>query len=178
MMYLLAFLLLATPSADRLELVNDTFRVETKGRQIVHLSLQQDGAVIEVSYRMLSGEPHITVVLSGPQPRSSNTDRPNTYLRYAPGVREGHFRYPAATKGEYQIALYGRNLEEDAEVALEVVLDFEEVGLLRPGLLSRGRRYSVIALSLLFFFAVSFWSGGKLLLALRRRSPSSPRPRF
>jgi hypothetical protein len=177
-MHLLLLLLLAAPSPDRLELVNDTFKVEPKHQRVVHLSLEQREAVIEVSYRMLNGEPDLIVALIGPDPATPAAERRAGYLRFAPGVREGKFRYPATTKGDYTVALYGRDLKEEADVALEVVLDFEEEGLLRPGLLSSGRRYMVVALSLLFFFAVSFWSGGRLLSAVRRRPPSSLPPRF
>jgi hypothetical protein len=178
MMCLFLLLLLAAPSADRLELVNEALTVKPRRQQVLYLSLQQHQAVIEVNYQVLGSQPHVTVVLAGPEPGSSTGGGRSAYLHYAPEVREGKFRYPAAAKGEYEIAIYGRDLEDDAEVAIQVSLDFEELGLLRPGMVTRGRRYTVIAFSLLFFFAVSVWSGGRILLALRRRPPYSPRPRF
>jgi hypothetical protein len=172
----LALLLLASAPADRLDLIKDTIAIRRGSAETINISLQQSQAVLDVGFEVLNGGPEVNVALVGPAQRNAAADEPAYgYLRYLPGQSAGSFRFPAARKGDYQVILDGRGAERNAEVRLSVSLLFHEAGALRPSTVSRRRQGVVIALSLLFFFSVSFWSGRRLVRCFRQRAPASPR---
>ncbi len=175
----LLVLLLAQAAPDTLVVVEDTIPLAKGQVRAVNLTLKQEQAVIEVDYRVLRGGPEVDVALVGPGMRNSNQQgQDSAYLRLIPGQAAGRFRFPAAVAGDYQVGFDGRRMDTDAELALAVRLRFAEEGLFRPSLLSRGRRHTIVGCSLLFFLAVAYWSGRRILESVRLRPPSSPQPPF
>jgi len=173
-------LALVLAAAASFPVVDEVVRVPPGGVQAVNLSLQQQAAVIEVSFAVVGGPSEISVALLGPgDAASGRRGAPGQYLRLLSRRREGEFRFPASMPGDYQVILDNRGRHRGAAaVKLRVALSFGEAAGLRPRTLSPERRLMVILASLLFFAAVSLYSGRKLLRAMRKRRRGGQLPLF
>lgn len=169
------FALLLTAAASRVTVVDEVVRVPPGDVTLVNLSLRQRPAVVELSFEVVEGPSDIGVALMGP----GDGSQPHQFLRVLSGRKSGAFRYPARTLGEYQVMVDNRRHDSAAvAVKLRVTLAFDEVGITRPGTLSPWRRAAVVGLSLLFFAAVVFWSGRRLLEAIEKRKRDERPPPF
>lgn len=162
--------LLLASFSDRLLMVDDVVHVKPGQYTTVSVALQQRPAVVDLSFQTQPASPSLSVALMGPPDgRVSNGER-RQFLRVVYDQRDGSFRFPARLLGNYEILLDNRgNKDKEAVVSLKVSLGFNEPGTIRPETISSERRMGVISLSLLFFAAVVFWSGRKLMAAIETR---------
>jgi hypothetical protein len=176
-MILLALILAA--SSNRLLMVDDTVRVPPGEYTTLGVSLKQKPAVVEVSFATDTGSPGVSVALLGPNEALVRNGPRRQFLRVVYDQRDAAFRFPARRLGDYEILLDNRsNKEKEAVVSLKVTLGFDEPGTLRPETVSSERRMVVVSLSLLFFAAVTLWSGRKVLEAMARRRRDEQLPLF
>ena len=177
---MMALALLLLLMANHLVLIDETVSLAAGEVKGLSLALNQSPAVLDVRYETLGDDAEVTVGLIGPGDGvASPRGTPGRYLRLTAPAAAGAFRFPAAELGEYQIVLDNRG--EGAgpvDIRLTVTLGFGETGTLRPGLISTQRRTVVMTLSTLFFLAVVFYSGTRLVRAFKRRMPSEPPPLY
>lgn len=179
---MILLILLLVASVSDITVIEETVAVPAgavKGLNLVLQQARQRRAVIDVAYQVLAPGGPVTVGLIGPGDAASGASgQPHQYLRMIPDQDAGAFRFPAANAGVYQVILDNRGNAAGVKVGLTVKLRFGEAGTAAPGTLSWPRKMTAIGLSALFFLAVCWWSGRKLISAVRRRPPDVPPPLF
>lgn len=168
---------LAAPG--QLVLAEQTVRVGAAGWLAFEVILQPRIATVVCSFEVLSGPAVVRVeLIQGSELRRIETGQRHRALASTPLQQRGGFRYTPHAPGVYAILIDNRTeASEPAEVRLKVSLDFvnaePEVGVLSPR-----RRLTIVALSLLGFFAIVWWSGRRLFRAMRGQRSCVPPPPY
>jgi hypothetical protein len=173
---MLPLALLLAVSAGRLTIFDELVSLGPGEIKTVNLSLNQRPAVIEAAFKVLGGQV-VSVGLRGPA--GAGPPGEPRFLRIMREQSSGALRFPARVPGDYQLLLENpRRRGQPVSVAFRVTVAFDEPGTLRPETLSPARRRTVVALSLLFFLFIVWWSGRRLLEAIARRKHDEQFPPF
>ncbi len=172
----LLLLLAAMAGDDRIGHMDETLEVAPDSWREVGLTLRQRAAEVDCHFEVVSGRSGVRVALMHKQEAERLRARLPHRLILGTGFdREGTLR-ALLPPGDYAVIIDNR-LEgrEPAQVHLVVTLAAPpQASDVRE--LSRGRRITVIALSLGFFGAVALYAGRKIRRALRERPPDQPPP--
>jgi hypothetical protein len=173
---ILALLLALAAAPDRLVLMDETVQVPAARWRAFDLELRQRPARIDCNFAVAGGGSGVRVALL----RRDDLDRLRDGVRHRELAateyeRAASLRYQASA-GAYSLVVDNR-LEGRAPAAVHVrvVLTFID-GATEAIELPPGRKAVVILLSILFFAAVAFFAGRRLLPALLSRGPRNPPP--
>jgi hypothetical protein len=179
MLALVLALAAARAAAPRaLPLIDETVTVPAADWRGIGIPLRRQPARIECGFSVASGGSGVRVaLLDRGQFERMNAGQGHRELAATAYRRSGGFAY-GAHPGDYVLVVDNRmEGRGPAEVRLEVTLIFDDARPV-PRTLSPERRAAVVALSVLFFAAVAWIAGRRLLRAFAAppRGPSPPLP--
>jgi hypothetical protein len=139
--------------------------------------LQQRPAEVRCSFAVLEGRAGVRLaILRATEYRRLRAGRRARLLVSTVFQRAGGFRYALPEPGEYVLIVDNRReMQAPAIVRLRVSVDFLPYPAART--LPAERRMAVVILSLTLFLAIVWWSGRRLLRAMReQKNRGSPPP--
>jgi hypothetical protein len=161
-------LLLLAASTPKPFLAEDRYRVQPGELEPLILSLRQTPAVVSASYSVESGPDRVRIALVSKEEYDRVDNSPShlsedALLAATPRGKSGAFTHQVYKKGDYLIMVDNRDDKQNtANVQVRVAWHYPRVSQLSPE-----RRYTVVGLSFLTFFAVVTYSARKLLKATR-----------
>ncbi|HWB95084.1 MAG TPA: hypothetical protein VG672_00225 [Bryobacteraceae bacterium] len=161
-------LLLLLAAAPRVELVDEIFEIPPEEWRYVEVSLKQQPVSVGCEYEVESSGGSVRVALLTRADMLRMRDgRAYGVVASTEFGPAGSMHLPVHLPGQYALVVDNRSPgPRSAKVHLRVYLDFShERGQI--GTLSRGRQLAVILISFSVFFGIVFWSGRRLLRAIR-----------
>jgi hypothetical protein len=166
----LAWLLLLLVS-ERVLLMDDVYAIPPGDWRYVEVGLKQRAATVQCDFEVQSGGSGVRVALvtRGELDRFRR-GRSHDVLGTTNYERSGRLRVRVPGPGEYALVVDNRMEGRGrARVALRVFLDFAAQPPQQARTLPPARRWLVVSASVLFFLAITWWAGRKLLAAWRTR---------
>ena len=171
-----ALFVLAAATTQRLLIVDETVRVPASQIRTVNLSIAARQALFECEFKVTGPGRRVQLALMTWEEaeRLRQGERTSEILKSTPSSGSGSLR-AMVRGGRYRLILDNREEDRDpSDVHVQVWLTF---GTPVPIELSWRKRVVIVLASLTFFFAVVWYTGRKLWIAIRaRRIPWPPGP--
>jgi hypothetical protein len=160
-----AALLLLLASGSQV-LLDEVFQVPAGEWRYVPVILKQPPVTVDCDFNVISGSGMVRLVLVNRDGLDTLRGGDREPLGSGAFARQGKFSRRVSLPDDYAVVLENGGRGE-AQVRLRVSLDFSARGRPQAQVLSPERRFAVIAISATVFLAIVFYSGRKLLGAIR-----------
>lgn len=168
-------ILISVQAGDLVVLMDETIVVEAGSWYEQPIQVRRQPGELNCSFETLDGKVIRAAVIRSDDIARFRHNPLGGLLAVTPAARESSFQL-FLPPGTYVLAFDNRALEQGPVRAhVRVNVHFEEIQKTAAEL-PAARRYTVVAISLLLFFGLAWWSGGKVLTAVARRRKNGQFP--